>query len=120
MKEQVWQQLVEYLQKVEDFASEQLPELILQVLRYEKIMAITTTVVATLVLILFAFISYTYWKDPKRDQYGMRSGESCIGIALPIFLSVIFWGLLCTSVTALIKLYVAPKYYLLQLFMNMK
>lgn len=120
MKEQVCQQLIEYLQKVENFASEQLPELIVQILRYEKTMAIASTVVAFLMICLCGRISYHYWKNPKRDAYGSRTEESIIGIWISLSISILFIGLLCSSVTDLIKLYLAPKYYLLQLFLDMK
>ena len=120
MKEQVWQQLVEYLQKVEDFGSEQLPELIVQVLRYERITAITTTVVTATLLALVICIGYLYWKNPKRDQYGSRPLESVFGIMFPAIFATLLLGVLGTSVNTLIKVYAAPKYFLLQLFLNMK
>lgn len=120
MEEQVWQHLIDYLEKVENFTSEQLPDLIFQILTYEKIMAITSIVVATLVIFMLARIGYTYWKDPKRDSFGCRTGEAFIGIWVSCSLSFILIGLLCSSVTSLIKLYVAPKFYLLQFFVNMK
>lgn len=68
MKEQVWQQLIDDLRKVENLVSERMPEFIVETLRYEKIMNTLSALVALVVLVVLSRIAYSYLKARKEIQ----------------------------------------------------
>ena len=119
MKEQILQKLIEYIQNTGDFVLEQAPEVIQQALSYEKIAAYLITALMLLLLSTAIFAGYYFWKHPVLDACGSRNAGSFLGVLIPCTVSPLLFVQLCYSIDKLVKIYIAPKYFLIQLLMNM-
>ena len=120
MQEQILQKILEDLQATEDLVLEHVPEVIQQALRYEKI---STFLCALLMMCLFSVaicFGYYFWKHPTLDKYDSRDMTSIMGVIMPLAFSPLFFTQFCGSVDKLVKIYTAPKYFLIQLFLHMK
>ena len=120
VKDQVWETLLQYLQNTKDFVLEQAPDVLQQALRYEKVstwFSITTS--AMLLVVAFATAWY-FWKHPNLDKYGSREFPSILGVVIPLCVFMPLLGSFYCSVDRIIKIYVAPKYFLISLIMNLK
>jgi hypothetical protein len=120
MKEDIVEKLLEYLQNTQDFVLEQVPQVIQQALRYEKISAYMVAIIMSALLLAAAIIFCYFWKNPSLDVHGCRKISSVMGMYIPGAISAIVFIQLCVSIDRLIEIYIAPKYFLIQLFMNMK
>jgi len=120
MQEQIVQKILEYLEQTEDFFLEQAPEVILQALRYEQIISILGAVIFLLLASGTVVVGYHFWVNPKIDQYGSRDFISSMGVMIPCIVSPLLVVQLCISIDKLIKVYFAPKFFLLQLFLTMQ
>jgi hypothetical protein len=118
MKEQIINKLIEYLQQSRDFALEQIPDVILQTLRYKIISSYIESVLMIVLIIASIIVSYYFWKHPKLDKYGDKTGASYFGTFMPLVLVLIFFADMCSTVDVIIKIYIAPKFYLLELLMS--
>ncbi len=119
VKDQIFQKLLQYLQKTEDFALEQSPEIIKQVLKYEKINSFITACLMVALLTGALSIAWYFWKYPTLEKWGGRDLGSIFGLILPLCISPMFFIQLCYSVDTLIKMYISPKYFLISLIMSM-
>lgn len=120
MQEQIIQKILGYLQATEDFVLENLPEVIQQTLKYEKI---STLLSAFLMLCLFSgtvSIAFYFWKKPTLDKYGFNDMASIMGVIMPLAFAPLFFAQCCSSVDKLVKIYITPKYFLIELFMHMR
>ena len=120
MKEQIVQTILEYLERTEDFLLEQAPEVILQALRYEQIVSVLGAVLFLLLVLGTVVVGYHFWANPKFDQHGSRDFISSIGVMVPCIVSPLLAVQLCVFGDKLIKIYFAPKFFLLQLFLTMQ
>ena len=120
MKDQILQKLLEYLQNTEDFVLEQVPELVQQALKYEKISSYLNSGLMILLLNIAIYLGYYFWKHPVLDKYGSREFGSILCTLIPCIASLLFFIQLCYSVDTLIKIYIAPKYFLICLILDMK
>ena len=119
MKEQIVQKILEYLERTEDFLLEQAPEVILQALRYEQIVSVLGAVIFLLLVLGAVVVGYHFWKNPKIDQHGSKDIISSMGVMIPCIVSPLLVAQLCIYTDKLIKIYFAPKFFLLQLFLTM-
>ena len=119
MQEEVVQSLLQYLQNTQDFILDQVPQVVQEALRYEKISASITALFMVCLLAAAAFVFHHFWKYPALDSYGSRTVSSVMGMYIPGAISTIFFILLAASVDRLIKIHIAPKYFLIQLFLDM-
>jgi small-conductance mechanosensitive channel len=120
MKEEVVEKILEYLNETQDFVLEQLPQVIQQALRYEKVAAFVLATLMLVLLTLAIFVFYYSLQHPGLDKYGSRSTASVLGMFLPGALSAFLFIQFCVSADRLIKIYLAPKYFLIQLILSMK
>jgi len=120
MQDNLIEKLIEYLQNSQDFLLEQMPEVIQQALTYEKMSAYFSAGLMLVLLIIGLSIAFYAWKHPKLDSYGHRSGPSLFALLVSLGFSPLFFVQICISIDKLLKIYVAPKYYLIQLFVNLK
>jgi hypothetical protein len=115
MDKVVVQKIQEYLQNMDDFLIEKAPEVVRQALRYEKMSTWAHFVAVSLIIGALLWIVYCCWMYPKLDKYGSRETECVLGMFIP-------WAVLPLllidswyCIDRLIKIYTAPKYFLLQL-----
>jgi hypothetical protein len=119
MKEEVIAKLMDYLQRTEDFALQEIPEVITQALRYEKINGWATASLMMVLILCLSVTAFLFYKFPSLDKYGDRTFLSEWGMFLPLIVVPIFFVQLCMSVDKLIKIYCAPKYYLIELIRSL-
>lgn len=104
--------LISYLQNVEDFASEQIPDLLQQVVTYSLFNNLLCIIACVLVIYVLNRICSSL-TDSQLDTY-----------SIPVFFMFIVicfsFCYLCISVKELLKCYFAPKMFLLEYFMTLK
>lgn len=120
MKQEILEKLLEYLNETQDFVLEQVPQVIQQAIRYEKISAILIGSLMLLLLLVAGFVFFHAWRYPNFDSHGSRATSSVASMLISGMPSPILFVQLCYSIDRLIKIYLAPKYFLIQLFMDMK
>lgn len=119
MNEKISEKLLEYLQRTEDFVLEQSPEILKEALRYERIRSFISVLLMAVLFVSALSAAWYFWKHPTLDKYESRDTISFLGVLIPICLSPLFFVQLCSSVDSLIKIYVAPKYFLISLIMSL-
>src|ERR1700688_4041455 len=117
-KEQMIQKLIEYMESSKDFLLEQSPELIQQALKYEKVSAYFSATLMVVLLSVAVPVGYYFFKNPTLDKYGFREIGSFLGAFISFIITPIFFVQLCYSVDKLLKIYISPKYFLIQLLMK--
>lgn len=120
MQEQLIQKILDYLEQTEDFVLEQAPDVILQVLRYERITSILGAIFLCVLFFVALIAGYYFWKYPTVDKYGSRETSSVMGVMIPCVFLPFLLIQVCLTVDKLIKLYTAPKFFLIELFLSMK
>lgn len=121
MDEQLLQKLLEWLRNTEDFVTDQLPDFIQQVLKYEKISTYLSAGLMIVLLCIAISIGYYYWKHRTPPGDNLSSDIwSFFGIYVPCIASPILFIQLCCSIDKLVKIYIAPKYFLLNLLAGLK
>ena len=116
----VMQKFIDYMENTKDFVLEQAPDVIQQVFRYEKISTIVSSITVGILLLIALSVAYYFWKYPTLDKYESRDLSSTFGVFFPLVAVIPLFIQLCYSIDKLIRIGVAPKYFLLQLFINMK
>ncbi len=116
----IQQKLIDYLEGTHDFLLEQAPEVIQQVLRYETISSITCCIFLVASLVVVTAIMYYNWKHPVLDTYKSRTPSNVLGLFLPAVLLAGLFPSAVFTVNKLIMLWVAPKYFLIQLLVEHK
>lgn len=119
MNEELLKRLLEFFQNAEEFLEATAPEVAWQILKYEKISSFAT---AGLMLILLAIVitcGYHTWKNPSIDKYGAWTSCSSMVMMISCVTAPFFFISFCYSVEKLIELYLAPKYFLIKLFVKM-
>lgn len=118
MKEQILQKLIEYLQSTQDFVLQQTPEVIQQALRYHYLSNLIGCIICSFLIIFLIILFYYTYMNPTNDKYDNRDMLSfMICVMSPIFTLISCISLFHYS-DNLIKISCAPKYFLLELFMN--
>lgn len=120
MKDQILQKLLDYLESTHDLVLEQVPEVILQALRYEKVSSYATAGLMLGLLAAAISLGYRFWKHPDLDRHGSRETLSFMVPMVSMIALPLFFVQLCMSVDKLIKIYLAPKYFLIQLLVGVK
>lgn len=120
MQDKLIEKLIEYLENSQDFMLEQMPEIIQQALAYNKVSAMCGTGIMLGLLVAALFTAFYSWKRPALDVDGSRSSFSAISLIGSIAAIPMIFSGLWINIDKLLKIYIAPKYYLIQLFINMK
>lgn len=120
MNEKILQQLYDYLKSSEDFVLDQVPLIVQEALKYEKISTYWSIFLMIFLISLCIIVGCYFLKNPFFDAYGSRTLGSVYGCGIPFFLIPLFFMQLCVSLDKILKIYIAPKYYLLQLLSNLK
>jgi hypothetical protein len=116
MNEEISTKLLEYLQKTSDFALEQMPDIVIQTLKYQKFSIYLNMLTMGFLIILCAGLAYYFYTHPKFDKYGDKTILSTFGVFIPLGLILIFLVDLIIATDNVIKINIAPKYYLIELF----
>lgn len=120
MNEKILQKLLDYIQNTEDFILEQVPDTIMQMFRYEKISNLLTLGLMLILISLAIFGGLYMYYHPKLDKYGHREVISVIGPMVCAFFTPFAILQICINVDRLIKIYFAPKYFLINLILKLK
>jgi hypothetical protein len=120
MDAQIAQKALDYLQNDDEFALKRLPIVVQQALRHEKTSSFLVGGLMLSLLIIGVRVVYYYWCYPTLNQYGSRELDSILGIIVPSIASVFFFVQLCSAVDSLVKMYTAPKYFIMRLVQRMK
>lgn len=120
MKEQVIEKLLEYMQRSEDFLLEQVPDVLQQALRYQIISNWVGAIVTGLLAIVAVVVACYFWRNPKLDEYGSWTMDTLFFVMVPLLLLLPLAATCYGAIDNLIKLYMAPKYYLVQMLMCWK
>ena len=118
--EMIQQKLLEYLENSHDFILDEMPEVIQQALTYERLSALFTAVLMFVLIITACTVFYYCWMNPSLDKYGSRNMSNVMGMVIPGSFMGLFTVTFCSSFDKLLKIYIAPKYYLIQLFVDIK
>jgi hypothetical protein len=118
-KVEIWRKLIEQIENTKDFVLEQTPEVIQQVLRYEKVSSYLTAALMALLLCAAMCVGYYFWKHPKLDVHGSWELVTYLGIIGPCMTFLPVFAQLCCSIDQLVKIYTAPKYFLIQLIVSL-
>lgn len=118
-KDQLWQTLIEHIENSKDFMLEQAPDFIQEALKYEKVSAFINAGIMAILFTTALGVAYYFWKYPTLDKYGSREFLSVFGVFIPLIFVVPTVAQLCISIDKLVKIYVAPKYFLINLIMGL-
>jgi hypothetical protein len=118
MKEEIVSKLVEYIEGTKDFVLEQAPEILKEALRYEYLSSLFISISSGVLLVLALSVFYYAFCHPMVDKYGDRSFGSGMTMIVSAFVAVMVSGTLCISIDKIIKINVAPKYFLLTLLLK--
>lgn len=107
--------LLEQLQNYNPTSGQPVSPILMEILRYERLNAIVMLISLPLILCIAGYICYKAWKNPQRDAHGDRYGTNEWTIWCSSFICLISTGIICTAIDILIKLSVAPHYFLIKL-----
>lgn len=120
MNEKIIEQLIEYMNVTKDFVLAESPELIREILAYEKYLSIfCLCVFIPLLLICLGIFIYT-WINPVYEEYGSLAFKSILPLFICGGISVISFGIIIEAATGLIKINTAPKYFIIKKIVNLK
>ena len=119
-KEEILEKILDYVQRTEDFALEQIPQVLVEMIKYYRISSICESIMMVIIMTITAILSYTCIKSPKRDDFGDKLTPNVLA---PIFLGFIFFIcfiIFCVSMDTLIMSYSAPKFFIIKTLTNLK
>ena len=115
MKDQLIEKIIHYMETTGDFVLEQAPEICQEILNYSKFSSILClSITGSIVIFSIFFFIYSYCNRTMGD-YGSLSGESFFKMLFSGAIAMILLGPCVASIDNLIKINVAPKYYILQI-----
>lgn len=120
MNEKLIDELLNYMERTKDFITQECPELILEILKYHKILNFCNITIFLPILIISLIVFIYFWKFPYVDKYDCTSTGTLISMMISGFSSVFCFIILIQSVEALIKIYTAPKYFIIHCLLKMK
>ena len=119
MKDELSKKLLEYVENTKDFLLEQCPDVLQQAMCYEKINSIIKAVLFFVLFWTCIGTIYYAWKYPALDKYESRSIMN-VETLIVACIFIIPCGICCLEyVMDLIKMYVAPKVYMIELIKSM-
>lgn len=109
------QKLLQGLEKGVDFAGEQIPLVLQEIVAYGRFYSTICIVAAVIVLIVGAFIYKKIWNYSEDlvdgDKYPIRIIG---GFVFSIAVGIPFFGLICNNFDKFAKSWVAPRLYLIE------
>lgn len=114
------ERIMEYLQKTEDFALREAPQLFSEILDYTyKSNICGLAIFGTLVLIFSILFTYSIL-NPYFDKYGSREISNIMTIFFSGLIGFYCFIFVLSCVDDLIKITYAPRYFLIQKFIPKK
>ena len=111
---------IDYLKTCENFVLDQAPDIIKQVLNYKIVSNWFSVGVSLFFLILLICIALFSYINREYESYGGLKCHSFLFTFIPSMFTIIFFVNLIHDIDILIKLYISPKMYLLEYFVNLK
>jgi len=116
MDAEIKQKILEYLQKTETFCLEQCPDIVQQALRYHFVSNLISIITCSVILFGLLLAAYMFYFNPVYDEYGHRTIISVMGCIVPLIFCPMLFIAVCHYSDNLIEICLAPKYFLLRLF----
>ena len=91
-----------------------------QALKYEIVSSYLRVVIMILLISLATCVAYYFWKNRSLDKFGSMEVSSFLGIFIPCLATPAFFLQLCYLIDKLLKIYIAPKFFLIGLVSSMK
>lgn len=104
-----------YLKETQEFVVDQAPEIIVQILKYEKIstsVCLFLSIISSIILLGISIYCILY---PKVDKYGHIEILYVFGSWIPLVLLIPMFSTILSFVDRLLKIYISPKYFLIDL-----
>jgi hypothetical protein len=120
IKTQIWEKLFGYVEDTKDFVLEQAPEIVQQVLQYEKTSAYLTSFLMLGLMAVAISFGYHFWKYPTLDKYGSREFLSFMVPIISLMVIAPLFIQFCIDIDKLMKIYIAPKYFLIELLLSVR
>ncbi len=118
MNEEITKRLLEYLDGTKDFLLEQSPQVLKEMMRYKTISAILNIFLCFSIICVCLGVFLYCFKSSDRSKYGDREFWQIAGMFTPIFVGAVLFVQLCCNIDELIKIKVAPKYYIIKELLN--
>lgn len=120
MDDRLTEKALEYLRNIESFVDSEAPEVIQQTLRYKTISTYCGLIfVITGIVVCLSVLFYSFYY-PKYDKYDHLELISVLTRIIPISLLILFIGGFLSELDTLMKLYIAPKLFLIEYFTNLR
>ena len=120
MSENVLEKAAEYIKTAQDFAIQNLPQIVQEAFRYEKT---HTWIQAILILVLFfsaLTIGYYYFRNPNVDKDGDWTAASSLRVFVCCIAMVPILVSLWVVTENLLKIYFCQKLFLLEIISKIK
>lgn len=115
MDSEISKKIIEYLDQTRDFVLEQAPELCRQIMRFDKIAAYLGSIVLLIIAGIAIYFSIKFAGQHYERSYERPVFHMPVWFATIIFIPIAFFQI-CSNISDLIQMEVAPKYYLLKRF----
>ena len=119
--EQNLNEFLQYLKDAVEFGKEQAPDVVRQLITYERAFAWFFGVISLALLISAIVVAYRLARKCKADEYYSRDHEGafCVSLIYSIVGGLFGSVFSCINASMLIKLYAAPKVYILEYIRHM-
>lgn len=118
MDNEILEKALDYLKGTQEFVIEQSPEFIRQILIYEKTSTIFGLILSSIALIILIGIAFYCILYHKLDKYGHIELPYTIGGLVSICLLIPITPATVSLTDRLLKIYISPKYFLIDLLIN--
>lgn len=119
MDERLTEKVLEYLKDAGDFVISEAPVIVQQTLKYELISTWTGMGINFLILVICLSFLYYFMFYPKYDKYESLAFGTMMGRLVTSYISAVVFVFLIKEMDKLIKLYTAPKLFLIQYFIGL-
>lgn len=120
IKDQILQKLLEYMQESKDFLIEQAPDVVQQIFRYHLYTAWVELCICLSIGVLLLSVNLYIYLYPTLDSHGDRDLLSFFGAYMPMIFAIPLIAMSWACMDKLMKIYLAPKYFIINLIMSMK
>jgi hypothetical protein len=115
MNDEFQKKIIEWVQNITSFAADKIPEFAQEILNYKFAEHIFGSIICILAFSLLLKISNIAYKKHEPNSYSDGPIALCIVTAI---LSIIPFGIFIVEFNNVLKVWLAPKLYLLEMFLH--
>lgn len=114
--DEMYIKIFQYLESSKEFVLSEAPSLAQETLRYHWSLNLISLFAS--LLVAFSLLSFSIWvyRNPTLESYGARDLFSVFGVVFPSLFSIVAFIICFDSARAFIKIYLAPKLFLIHCF----